>query len=167
MPAVGRPVTVSVIDDRLGVSATWLGFEQGGDLARDLIFEHGDSLAHRFSQDLVMSLRSKGFRAEEATEPAQPQAIALEIQIVRFALTVHARGLTKPAWQASWAFVGRAYAEGVPEPTWADFIHTTREERLSTWSLKRYQETIEAYYRQAVSELVDRFSAAVTAEAAR
>jgi hypothetical protein len=164
LPAAGRPLNVRVFDDRLGDPPAWLGFEQGGNVARDLVLEGEDSLAHRMSRDVMISLRSKGFRAEERNGPAELGATALDIRIARFALTVHARGFSKPAWQASWAFVGSAYAEGEPEPLWTDFIFTMHEESLSTWSLKKYQETIEGYYREAISEIVARFMAVVTPE---
>ena len=167
LPAAGRLVDVRIVDDRVGDSAGWIGLEQGGDISRDMVLEGGGSLASRLISDVVASLRARGYRAEAREGPARSDATALDIRIVRFALTVQARGFKQPAWHASWAFLGRASVANTASPVWTELVLTIREEHVSTWSLGSYRQTMDGYYRQALAELVDRFAAAVAVEEAR
>jgi len=162
LPTSGRVVWVTVSDERLGNSATWLGVVRTGDLVGDYVLQGSDSVALRMTRDVVAALRSKGYRASESgAPPRQPEDTLLQIRIVHLAATVHAAAFQTPKWQWSSGFVCRSTIETSREPLWADFVYTSETQSISASSRKKEQEAVEAFYRGAVSDVVRHFAAAL------
>jgi hypothetical protein len=162
LPTTGRVVWVTVRDERLGDSSTWLGVVRTGDVVGDYVLQGGDSVALRMTRDVVAALRSKDYRAyESGALPQQLGDTFLQIRIVRLAATVYAAAFQTPTWQWSSAFVCRAEIEASREPLWADFVYMSEKQSISASSRKQEQATVEAFYRGAVNEVVRQFTAAV------
>lgn len=162
MPTTGRVVWVTVNDERLGDSSTWLGVVRTGDLVGDYVLQGGDSVALRMTRDVAVALRSKGYRAyESGAPPQQPDDTSLQIRIVRLAATVYVAAFQTPTWQWSSAFVCRAGIETSREPLWMDFVYMSDKQSISASSRKQEQATVEAFYRSAVNEVAHQFAAAV------
>jgi len=162
LPTTGHEVWVTVSDERLGDSSTWLGVLRTGDVVGDYVLQGGDSVALRMTRDVVAALRSKGYRAHESdASPRQPEDTLLQIRIVRLAATVYVAAFQTPTWQWSSAFVCRAGIETSREPLWADFVYTSEKQSISASSRKQEQATVETFYRGAVNEVVRQFAAAV------
>jgi hypothetical protein len=155
-------VWVTVTDERLGDSSTWLGVVRGGDIVGDYVLQGGDSVALRMTRDVVAALRFKGYRADEpGAQPRQPEDAFLQIRIVRLAATVYAAAFQTPKWQWSSGFVCRSSLGMSREPLWTDFVYTSEIRSISASSRKKEQEAVEGLYRGAVNELVRQFTAAV------
>jgi hypothetical protein len=162
LPTTGRVVWVTVSDERLGDSSTWLGVVRTGDVVGDYVLQGGDSVALRMTRDLVAALRSKGYRAYESGAPHQPsEGTFLQIRIIRLAATVYAAAFQTPKWQWSSAFVCRSGLGTSREPLWADFVYTSETRSIPAASRKREQEAVEGFYHETVNEVVRQFTTAV------
>jgi hypothetical protein len=156
-------VWVTVTDERLDDSPTWLGVVRAGDIVGDYVLQGGDSVALRVTRDVVAALRSNGYRATESgPQLRQPEDTFLQIRIIRLAATVYAAAFQTPKWQWSSGFVCRSGIGTAPEPLWADFVYTSEIRSISASSRKKEQEAVEGLYRGAVNELVRQFTAAVS-----
>jgi hypothetical protein len=161
-PTTGRVVWITVTDERLGdSSSTWLGVLRGGDIVGDYVLQGGEPVALRMTRDVVAALRSKGYRAyESGAPPRQLEDTLLQLRIVRLAAIAYVAAFKTPKWQWSSAFVCRSELLTSREPLWTDFVYfETRS--VSASSQQEQEKTVEAFYREAVSDVVRRFAAAV------
>jgi hypothetical protein len=162
LPTTGRVVSVTVSDERLGDSSTWLGVVRSGNAVGDYVLQGGDSVALRMTRDVVAALRSQGYRASESGVPLQqPEDTFLQIRIVRLAATVYGAAFQTPKWQWSSAFVCRSGRRSSRELLWADFVYTSETRSISASSRRKEQEAFEVFYRGAVDHVVREFTSAV------
>ena len=160
-PTTGRAVWVTVTDERMGDSSTWLGVVRAGDIVGDYVLTQ-ESVALRVTHDVVAALRAKGYRAEPSDGPTRsPEDTLLHIRIIRLATFAFAGAFKTPKWQGSSAFICRSEIGTSPDPLWLDFVYVFEIRLMSTFSRKKEQEAVEAFYRAGIDEVVRKFVAAV------
>jgi hypothetical protein len=156
LPERGRRVSVTVSDERSEKLPARIGIVLG--LQRNFVLEGDTSLATRLEDELVASLRTRGYRADHGRDAPSGFEVSLVVRIVRFAGDLPAS--RTPRFHARSVLVAHAIAGGASGSAWTEVVDTREEVALGTFTRQEaMRKLFEGFYEKATADLAGRVTA--------